>query len=165
MSTITGIEALDRRLDSFKAQQVRAAGRMLEEQATLTQRDLVNMVPHRTGRAVNALAAPDAVKLIRDKAGNVVQAQVGLLTSENRKRAFHLFFLEKGREAGQVGGKRRSGRYKSGERRYKKLTRRVGAMAPRHYFRIAFTLMRARLKTARGIANFKAFIADNVANL
>lgn len=165
MSEILGLDAIEKRMASFTKEMATQAGAVLEEQAKLTQRDLVNMLPHHTGAAIETLSRPDAIGLTRNSAGVVVKAEVGLLTAEARKRVFYLFFLEKGRQAANKGGQRRSGKYKSGEQRYKKVTRRVGAIAPRQYFRIAYTLMKQRMGNAMGKSKLKAFAIDNWNNM
>ncbi len=93
MSSIVGLEAVERRLEGLKTSITREMGVILEEQAQATQRDIVNMLPHHTGRAIEAMSSPDAIKIKRDKAGNCIEATVGLLSSENRRKAFHLLFL------------------------------------------------------------------------
>lgn len=165
MSEITGLEALDKRLSSFEAEIKRQAGILIEEQALETQRDLVNMIAVRTGRAMEALAAPEAVKLKRDRAGDVIEASVGLIELKQKRSAFHLLFLEKGRKAYTAGSRRFGGRDKRGNVKMRKVKRTVGAMAPRNYFRVAFTLMRERMKTARGISRLKAFALNNIRNV
>lgn len=164
MSAILGLDLIEKRLDSFADEMAVQAGKLIEEQALVTQRDLVNMLPQYSGRAVEALASPGAVKFKRDRKGNVIEASVGLNTLDQKRKAFHLLFLEKGRKAYSAGSRRFGGKDKAGRIKMRKVKRTVGAMAPRQYFRVAFTLLRERMKTARGINRLKAFALNNIKN-
>lgn len=179
-SHIAGLESVTARLQSFEKEMVAQASNLIDEQAAETQRSLVNMLPVHSGQAMSALADPAAIKTKRDRAGNTIEASVGLVDKDVAKRAFYLLFLEKGRKRYIAGdaklGKRFAGvdkRYATAEarkegrdaRKFRKVKRNVGPIEARQYFRVAFTLLRERMATERGINRLKAFVLDNAKNL
>ena len=171
-----GQAALESRLRTFEREMGRQASSLIEDQAHETQRDLVAMVPVVSGSAQGALASPDAVKLRTDAAGNVKSAKVGLNTREQGRAAFYLMFLEKGRRRYVAGDAKLGVRFAGIDKRYAKarqtdpnrdarkwrrVKRNVGPIEARQYFRVAYTLLKGRMATARGINRLKAFAVDN----
>lgn len=149
-STITGVEAVDAALERYDKALVSAVGGYLEAEAQQIQRDLVDLMPVASGTARDALAAPEAIA----KKGSAADPsyEVGFVDEGLRKRAYYVLWVDQGREAGKAGGRRRSGRFKSGAQRYKKIERNIGRIEPRRVFLRAFMRSEARMKAIRSIS-------------
>jgi len=175
-SRVIGADLLKRRLGTFRKEMGVQAGDLIVEQAGIVQRDLVDIVPMRSGQAAAALASPDAIKTKTDSRGIVSQAKVGLNTTEQGRKAFYLLFLEKGRKRYVAGDAKLGVRFAGLDRRYAKarmtdpnrdarkwrrVKRNVGPIEARQYFRVVYTMLRERMATARGLNRLKAFAIDN----
>lgn len=149
-STITGVEAVDAALVRYDKALVSAVGGYLEAEAQQIQRDLVELMPVASGTARDALASPEAI-LKRGKPENP-NYSIGFVAEPLRKRAYYVLWVDQGREAGRAGGRRRSGRFKSGAQRYKKIERNIGRIEPRRIFLRAFMKSEARMKAIRSVS-------------
>lgn len=150
MSTITGVAELDAALERYDKALVSAVGGYLEAEAQQIQRDLVDLMPVHSGTARDALSAPEAIL----KTGTPASPKyaVGFVDEGLRKRAYYVLWLDQGREGARAGGRRRSGKYKSGEQRWKKIDKNVGRIEPRRIFLRAFMRSEQRLKAIRSVS-------------
>lgn len=152
VSRIEGLVATDRRLMSSVQAYRAIIGAILETEARKVQAHVLADVPVASGATREVLASPEALKIERDRDGNVSGFTFGFLTVEGRKRAFYFVWIETGREAGTKNGRRRAGRTRAGAIRYRKITRTVGSIQPRRIFARAAVALSDRMIVQRGLA-------------
>lgn len=150
MSTITGVEAVDAALERYDKALVSAVGGYLAAEAQQIQRDLVELMPIKSGTAKDALSAPEAIRQIGTDADP--KYEVGFVDEGLRKRAYYVLWVDQGRDGARAGGRRRSGKYKTGEQRYKKVERNIGKIEPRRIFLRAFMRSEQRMKAIRSVS-------------
>ncbi len=149
-STVTGVDAVDAALERYDTALVSRVAGFLQAEAEQIQADLVELMPVASGTARDALAAPEAIQRKGPDANPAYH--VGYVDKELQKRAYYVLWVDQGREAGKAGGRRRSGRFKSGAQRYKKIERNIGRIEPRRVFLRAFMRSEGRMKAIRSVA-------------
>ena len=150
MSEILGLAELNAGLERYDVALKSAVAGYLAAEAQQIQKDLVELMPVHSGAAKDALAAAEAIK----KGGTEADPkyEVGFVDEGLRKRAYYVLWVDQGREGARAGGRRRSGRYKGGEQRYKKVERNIGKIEPRRIFLRAFMRSEQRMKAIRSVS-------------
>jgi len=123
------------------------------------QADLVATAPIKDGDLKAALASSDAVR-VSSPGTSRVRAQVGFLTREQKKRAFHAFFVEFGTKGYVKGEKRFAGvARRTGRRKMQKVKRNIPARPAHPFFRPAYIRLKRNLEILRAEAHARA-LAD-----
>lgn len=157
-STIQGASAVSRKLASYQAYLDKRLAVAVEEAARQMQRDLVMLAPARSGRLRAALASQDAIRIKGAGTANV-RAEVGFITAEQKRQAFHAFFIEFGTKGYVRGQRRYAGKAKkSGRERWQKINRNIPARPAHPFFRPAFLALRRNLDRLRAEAHALALM-------
>ena len=157
MSGILGLAALDARLKTYEESVAKRLDAAVATAARQMQKDLVSLVPVRTGRLRAGLASDEAVKI--DNQGGRTTAQVGFITKRLQKEHFTAYFVEFGNKAYQKGTRRSAGKDKKGRRVDRKVTRTVPARPARPFWRPALKMLRENMIRLRREAHALA-VAD-----
>lgn len=155
MSGVEGLDALKAKLDGFDQAVNAEMGKRLPELARGQQRILVECTPRssserRGSHLRDLLAGDEAVKVSEGK------VEVGFVTLPLQKAGFYALWLHFGRKGYEAGSKRRAGKDKRGNQRERKIKRRIGAMAARLFFQVAFLRFRDQIKRERAVARIIA---------
>lgn len=160
MSGILGLAAIEQRLKTYQEAVQKRLDEKVAEAARQMQKDLVALVPVRSGRLRAALASDEAVK-IEDKGGRA-SATVGFITKRLQKEHFTAYFVEFGNKAYQKGSRRSAGKDKKGRRVDRRVNRTIPARPARPFFRPALKMLRENMIRMRREAHALA-VADMAA--
>lgn len=155
MSEVVGVEALKAKLTAFDDALKAEMQKKLPELGRRQQELLVEVTPRssseRRGTHLrDLLAGSEAVKVSDGK------VEVGFVTLSLQKQGFYSLWLHFGRKGYEAGDKRRAGKDRRGKQRERKITRRIGAMAARLFFQVAFLRFRDQVKRERAVARIIA---------
>lgn len=160
MSAITGADRALSRLETWRKALDARLGEAVETAARQMQADLVDMAPVKEGDLKRALASPDALRV--RGSGRRIRAEVGFLTSAQKRQAFHAFFVEFGTKGYVKGARRYAGKRKGGRERWNKVRRDIPARPAHPFFRPAMINLKRNLERLRAEAHARA-LADAVA--
>lgn len=155
-SGIAGLDAVKGRLASYEAALRARMDEAIERAAKEFQADLVALAPAKSGDLRAALSSTDAVQIERTDAG--LKVTVGFLSTAQKKKAFHGFFVEFGTKGYKAGQKRFAGKTKRGDRRMVKVKRDIPARPAHPFFRPAVINLLRNLERLRREAHALALL-------
>lgn len=155
MSEVVGVEALKAKLTAFDDALKAEMQKKLPALAQAQQQVLVEVTPRSTSERRGShlkdlLSGADAIKVTDGK------AEIGFVSLPLQKAGFYSLWVHFGRKGYEAGEKRRAGKDKRGNQRERKIKRRIGAMAARLFFQVAFLRFRDQIKRERAVARIIA---------
>lgn len=149
MSSILGLDETKAKLRSYGHYLDQRLAEAVEQGARDFQADLVATAPVKDGDVRAALASPDGLR-IRNGGKASVRAEVGFLTSAQKRQAFYAFFVEFGTKGYVRGQKRFAGKYKrSGRSRWTKVRRNIPPRPAHPFFRPAYVALKRNMERLR----------------
>ena len=156
MSSVVGASAVKSVFQRFEEALARRLADAVETAARQMQEDLVAMAPVKEGDLKAALADEGAVR-ITGAGTPEVRAEVGFLTAEQKRRAFHAFFVEFGTK-GYVKGQRRFAGKIKGKARMNRIHRNIPPRPAHPFFRPAYMNLKRNLERLRAEAHARALV-------
>lgn len=155
---MSGILGLDTAKSAFSAYETAFSEQMEKTVAAemqQLQKDVVNLVPHRTGRLARWLSHPDAIKREKSKYAHGWRYRFGL-PKQGEREAYYWFWVEFGTKGHSKGENRAAGKDKRGNARVRRVKRDIPARRAQPALRPAFVMLKQRLATGRALAKVHA---------